>query len=139
MPTTASPPTTAVAGGSLCTSGQLSVTTGSSQGAAGTEILPLVFTNTSSEMCTLQGYPGVSAVIANGVQLGQPATRGTNTSTPVVALEPGQTTGTDRDWSPELWAPDFELCTPTPEDASLTSLWFGRCFKIVVELVNLWM
>jgi hypothetical protein len=39
----------------------------------------------------------------------------------------------------ELWASDFELCTPTSEDASLTSLWFGRCFKIVVELVNLWM
>jgi hypothetical protein len=91
-PTTASPPTTAVAGGSPCTSGQLSVTTGSSQGAAGTEILPLIFTNTSSALCTLQGFPGVSAVIANGVQLGQPATRDTVTSTPLVSLEPGQTT-----------------------------------------------
>ena len=91
-PTTGAPPTTALAAGGPCTSGQLSVTTGSSQGAAGTEILPLIFTNTSSALCTLQGFPGVSAVIANGVQLGQPATRDTVTSTPLVSLEPGQTT-----------------------------------------------
>ena len=91
-PTTAAPPTTTVAVGGPCTSGQLSVTTGSTQRAAGTEILALIFANTSSVKCTLQGYPGVSAVIANGVQLGQPATRGTNTSSPVVVLEPGQTT-----------------------------------------------
>jgi len=91
-PTTAAPTTTAVAAGGPCTSGQLSVTTGGSQGAAGTEILPLIFTNTSSALCTLQGYPGVSAVIANGVQLGQPATREKFTPTPLIALEPGQTT-----------------------------------------------
>jgi hypothetical protein len=54
--------------------------------------LPLTFTNTGSALCTLQGFPGVSAVIANGVQLGQPATRETVTSTPLVSLEPGQTT-----------------------------------------------
>jgi len=90
-PTTAAPPTTA-ASGRPCTSGQLSVATGSGQGAMGTEILPLVFTNTGSAMCTLQGYPGVSAVIANGVQLGPAATRANGTSTPLVALEPGQTT-----------------------------------------------
>jgi hypothetical protein len=91
-PTTAASSSTAVAAGSPCTSGQLSVTTGSFQGAAGTEFLPLIFTNTSSELCTLQGFPGVSAVIANGVQLGQPAARDTGPSTPLVALEPGQTT-----------------------------------------------
>ena len=72
-PTTSTPSTTAVAAVGACTSGQLSVTTGGSQGAAGTEILPLIFTNTSSALCTLQGYPGVSAVIANGVQLVLPA------------------------------------------------------------------
>ena len=88
-PTTAAPPTTAVAAGGPCTSGQLSVATGSSQGAGGTEILALIFTNTGSALCTLQGSPGVSAVIANGVQLGQPATRETVTSTPLVSLEPG--------------------------------------------------
>src|SRR5664280_81674 len=91
-PTTAAPPTTAVAAGNPCTSGQLSVTPGDSQGAAGTEILPLVFTNTSPTMCTLQGFPGVSAAIANGVQLGAPATRQPSVPTPLVALEPGQTT-----------------------------------------------
>ena len=90
--TTTTAPTTTVATGRPCTSGQLSVTTGSPQGAAGTEILPLVFTNTSSALCTLQGFPGVSAVVADGVQLGLPARRDTSSATPLVALEPGQTT-----------------------------------------------
>ena len=90
--TTTAPPTTAVTGGAPCTSGQLSVTVGPGQGAAGTEILPLVFKNTGSTLCTLQGYPGVSAVVADGVQLGQPANRAAASSTPLDALEPGQTT-----------------------------------------------
>jgi hypothetical protein len=68
------------------------VTIGTGQGAAGTLILPLVFTNSGSALCTLQGFPGVSAVVADGVQLGQPARRDTSSSTPLVALEPGQTT-----------------------------------------------
>jgi len=91
-PTTAAPSTTAVAAGGPCTSGQLSVTTGSSQGAGGTDFLPLIFTNTSAALCTLKGFPGVSAVIANGVQLGQPAIRESLGTSPLVSLEPGQTT-----------------------------------------------
>ena len=91
-PPTTAPPATAVVGRASCTSGQLSVTVGPSQGAAGTEIVPLVFTNTGTTLCTLQGYPGVSAVVASGVQLGRPAHRVSVASTPLDALEPGQTT-----------------------------------------------
>jgi hypothetical protein len=43
-------------------------------------------------LCTLKGFPGVSAVIANGVQLGQPAIRESLGTSPLVSLEPGQTT-----------------------------------------------
>lgn len=75
-----------------CSSAQLSVSAGQSEGAAGTEILPIVFTNTGSALCTLQGYPGVSAVVANGVQLGAAATRRGTSPGPLVALEPQQTT-----------------------------------------------
>jgi hypothetical protein len=70
----------------------LGVSAGQSQGAAGTEILPMVFTNTGGTICTLQGYPGVSAVVANGVQLGVPAVRRGTAPGPLVALEPRQTT-----------------------------------------------
>jgi len=91
--TTASPSTTTftVPGGGSCTSAHLSVAIGQSQGAAGTFYYPLVFTNTGSTGCTLQGYPGVSLVGSNGNQIGSPATR--TTSSPVlVSLAPRSTT-----------------------------------------------
>ena len=99
--TTTTPPTTATATAAIpttsptsgvgpCTSGQLSATVGSGQGAAGTEIYQLVFTNAGATSCTLQGYPGVSFVGANGVQLGSPASRGGSTTPPLTSLEPRQ-------------------------------------------------
>ncbi|MHB8290423.1 MAG: DUF4232 domain-containing protein [Acidimicrobiales bacterium] len=66
--------------------------TGSTLGAGGTDMLPLIFTNTGSVLCTLQGFPAPSAVITDGVQLGHLGARETITSTPLVSLEPGQTT-----------------------------------------------
>jgi hypothetical protein len=89
--TTSSPTTTTAAGVPPCTSGQLAVAVGQSQGAAGSLIVPLVFTNTGSTTCSLQGYPGVSMVGANGAQLGAAAAR-TQQATPLVSLSPGQTT-----------------------------------------------
>jgi hypothetical protein len=62
------------------------------QQQAGTIILPIVFVNSGSALCALQGYPGVSAVVANGVQLGPAAGRGGRPPGPLVPLEPGQTT-----------------------------------------------
>jgi len=99
--TTTTPPTTATATAAIpttsptsgvgpCTSGQLSATVGSGQGAAGTEIYQLVFTNAGSTSCTLQGYPGLSFVGAHGVQLGAPAIRGGSTITPLTSMEPKQ-------------------------------------------------
>jgi hypothetical protein len=69
----------------------LSVSVGQSQGAAGSLIIPLMFQNTGTTTCTLQGYPGVSIVGANGVQLGAAAAR-TGQATPLVSLTPGQST-----------------------------------------------
>ncbi|MBP2334818.1 hypothetical protein JOF41_000996 [Saccharothrix coeruleofusca] len=52
--------------------------------------LPLQFTNTGSQACTLHGAPGVSYVTGEGgEQIGLPATR--ETDGPVVTLAPGQT------------------------------------------------
>jgi Protein of unknown function (DUF4232) len=88
---TSSPTTTTAGGAPPCASGQLSVAVGQSQGAAGSLIVPLVFTNTGSSTCSLQGYPGVSIVGANGTQLGAAAAR-TGQATPLVSLPAGQTT-----------------------------------------------
>jgi len=89
--TTTSSPTTTAAGVPPCTSGQLSVSVGQSQGAAGSLIVPLVFQNTGRTTCSLQGYPGVSIVGANGAQLGAAAAR-TGQATPLVSLPAGQST-----------------------------------------------
>lgn len=65
---------------------------GQAQGAAGTQYLPVVFTNTGQVTCTLQGYPGVSMVGPDGVQIGPPAMRENPTPEPLVSLAPGRTT-----------------------------------------------
>jgi Protein of unknown function (DUF4232) len=83
--------TTAASVSGACTSAQLSVSIGMSQGAAGTFYYPLVFTNTGSASCTLQGYPGVSLVGTSGNQIGSPAIR-TASATPLVSIVPGGTT-----------------------------------------------
>jgi Protein of unknown function (DUF4232) len=44
-----------------------------SQGAAGTLVFPLEFTNITGHAMTIRGYPGVSALNASGKQLGAAA------------------------------------------------------------------
>jgi hypothetical protein len=58
-----------------CSTNQLSLSLGQGQGAAGSAVVPIVFTNTGSTPCTLYGYPGVSFLDGSGKQLGVPATR----------------------------------------------------------------
>lgn len=58
-----------------CTSAQLALSLGSSQGAAGTTYQSVVFLNTGSQPCTLYGYPGISFINARGEILGKPASR----------------------------------------------------------------
>ncbi len=74
--------------GSACATSQLSVAQVNPSVGAGQYYSTLVFTNTSSTSCTLVGYPGVSYVVANGVQSGNPAVRSGAAATPVT-LAPG--------------------------------------------------
>jgi hypothetical protein len=49
---------------------------GSGEGAAGTVYRPVLFTNKSNRMCTIQGFPGVSYVTGDdGHQVGSAAVR----------------------------------------------------------------
>jgi hypothetical protein len=72
--TTTAPPTPIDP--TICRTSALSVTLGSSEGAAGTVYVSLRFTNTGPTQCVLHGFPGVSYVGGdNGAQIGPAAER----------------------------------------------------------------
>ena len=86
----------AVNGIPACTGTQLKVTLGQAGAATGHAGQPLVFTNTSSQTCSMQGYPG--AAIMNGSTIVLNATRILNgfigderhlNAVPLVTLAPG--------------------------------------------------
>lgn len=75
-----------------CATGDLKVTTGNPEGAAGSTYLSIRFTNTSSASCTLYGYPGVSLAVGSPTaQVGAAADRLVTAPASVVTLGPGQT------------------------------------------------
>ncbi len=67
-PTASTPPPEPA---NLCTLAELAVTAGQAGGAAGSVYQPILFRNTSSRTCQLQGYPGVAAINAAGQQASQ--------------------------------------------------------------------
>lgn len=71
-----------------CRADQLQLTVGGSQGAAGTAYTTFVVVNTSSSLCTLMGYPGVSYLDSSGAQVGPDATRTTTPAPTSVELRP---------------------------------------------------
>lgn len=73
-----------------CATEQLDIGLSNEQGAAGSRLADITFTNTSSEPCTLNGFPGVSAVTNNdGTQLGAAAERESDQETTTITLAPG--------------------------------------------------
>lgn len=75
-----------------CTTSELNISTGTQQGAAGSVLIDLNFTNAGSTDCTLYGFPGVSFVgMDNGTQIGAPAVR-EGDAFPAVTLGPGENT-----------------------------------------------
>jgi hypothetical protein len=74
-----------------CTAGDLRLSLGGGDAAAGTVYRTLRFTNVSGRSCTLRGYPGVSYVAGDdGHQVGGPAARTPEGGTPI-RLGSGQT------------------------------------------------
>jgi hypothetical protein len=72
-----------------CNADELALTLGEGEGgAAGSQSLSLVFTNTGARECTLAGYPGVSLVNANGNQVGSPAEQAPSSNEQTVTLQP---------------------------------------------------
>lgn len=91
-PSSPTPVPPASSGPPQCTTADLRLTVGQSNGAAGTIYYPLDFTNTSSLACTMYGYPGVAFVSSpHGSQIGVPAGRQSATGPVLVTLAPGAT------------------------------------------------
>jgi hypothetical protein len=112
--------TTTTAGTAACTTADLSVRGGQSQGAAGTIGVPVLFTNTGSRPCELQGYPGVAGLDANGHQLTQARRVPDGTSRPPsVQIGPGRTasalvTGSDVATGTATSCPTYAALLVTP-------------------------
>lgn len=106
----------AAAGTPSCTGSQIKVTLGRGGAATGHDIVALVFVNTSSRTCALQGYPGAS--IVNGSTDILNATRTLNGfagderqlgSAPLVTLAPGAIASANLEWVVD----NGEPCGPT--------------------------
>lgn len=93
-PSSTAPASPTQAGPAECTSADLKVALGPSNGAAGTIYYNIDFTNTSSASCFVQGYPGASLVSAGdgaGTQIGDDAKRVPVTPSHQIVLAAGQT------------------------------------------------
>jgi hypothetical protein len=98
---------------SVCSASELGawVAADQGQGAAGTLYVPLEFTNVSSQACTLDGYPGVSAITASDVQLGNSAGWDTAVKPAKVTLAAGATAYALLEYSDVLTSD----CTPAKD------------------------
>lgn len=76
----------------------------------------LVLTNTGDVTCTVEGYPGVSLIDADGDQIGAAATR-EETDTPVaISLKPGDSAYSELQiTNADMF--DEETCNPTAATA----------------------
>jgi hypothetical protein len=73
-----------------CATSALHAQIGSGNGAAGSTIVPIEFTNQSTATCSLFGYPGVSFVTkVGGSQIGASADQNPGTPRKLVTLAPG--------------------------------------------------
>jgi hypothetical protein len=90
-PASASPTSpTRAAGPAACQSAALKVALGPGNAAAGSQIIPIQFTNISTSACTLYGFPGVSFTGETyAVQVGPAAARNHASTEQVVTLAPG--------------------------------------------------
>ena len=85
--------TTPVEPAIYCRLSELTVTAGASNGAAGSITVPILFKNTGTRTCVLQGYPGVAGLNAAGQQVTQAVrTPFAHVGPPsAISLAPGQT------------------------------------------------
>ncbi|MFD4182470.1 DUF4232 domain-containing protein [Rhodococcus sp. NPDC058514] len=107
------PPTTAPDDPNTCAATELMLTAGQVEGAAGSTMIPLVFTNIGGRTCLLDGFPGVSYVAEErGPEVGAPATRSGPGFGPVELTSNGKATAQVR--AIQVANYPAEACEPTP-------------------------
>ena len=134
-------PTTSVAA-TLCTTAQLQASLGQVEAGAGQIYVPIIFTNTGAKPCELRGFPGVSLLGPDGVQIGQPATRdGAEGSTVVLApngsassvLRTANSTGGTANCSPTASA--IRIYPPDNTNALIIRTSFTACGGMSITTV----
>jgi uncharacterized protein DUF4232 len=103
-----------------CTAADLGVWVAISQGsaAAGSVFYPLEFTNLSGHACSLDGYPGVSAMSRADTEQGSPASRYPDGTPRNVVIAAGATAHAQFVWSDaEVYTAPH--CDPTSDVATL--------------------
>jgi len=118
--------TTTRSGPPACPTSQLTASLGTTQGAAGHVITPVLLANHGTTTCVLQGYPGVSLLDGSGTQIGLPATRATRPVS-AVTLAPGAKAEADLETQDQgiaqtpCWAPSASVkIYPPGQLAALT-------------------
>jgi Protein of unknown function (DUF4232) len=107
------------AGVPACSTSQLTVSLGASQGTAGSVIETIDFTNNGSADCTLYGYPGVSLQGGSpAAQIGAAAARSTTTPASLVTLAPGAVANAQLQVTVAGNYPS-STCDPTPASSLL--------------------
>jgi hypothetical protein len=150
--TSTSAPTTSSANApveGVCTTDQLDVAVAPAEGggAAGSVYEAITFTNTGSASCTLEGYPGVSAVAGDdGEQVGAAAVRdksGTATSVDLAAggeayalLQVSEAGNYDADECEPTLARGFRVYPPGETAAAFAAADVGACASDDVTLLT---
>lgn len=112
-PTTPPPTSTTAPAVATCTVDHLTVKLGTPDGSAGATHVPLIFVNTGSTSCTLEGFPGVSFVGGgNGTQIGSPAAEDKTSPITVYTLATGDSVQTPLTIADGSAFPDCAPVTP---------------------------
>jgi hypothetical protein len=83
-----------------CSAAGLAIKTGADEAAAGQSSLTLIFTNSATTPCFLQGFPGAELTTADGGKLDARRTTGGGIASPLsrVTLTPGQSASALLEW-----------------------------------------
>lgn len=135
-----------------CTSSELHVSVGTPGAGLGHEGAPIVFENSSSRPCTLQGYPGVGILDASGQQVSEAVRtpqgylggmQTGSTTPPLVTLAPGGfasafVEGTDVPSGTEQSCPTYSSALVTPPTSTRSvkvALFVPGCSPVEVHPV----
>lgn len=129
-----------------CESGDLDISTGQTQGAAGSRLVDLTFTNISGQNCTLTGYPGVTLVDENGQPIGAAATREDTGGASTVDVEPSGTAVAPLNLSraenyddpacDPVPATGLQVIAPDETDETVLEIQATACARDSVELLS---